>query len=755
MDGETMQKSFDDILNGKGDHKKDFEITTEEARKFKAAMADPEFQSMLRDYMEEMQDPKYRAEQEEYICELEGRNEVPEGKETVHPAPGFVIKTKFTKGSADAVPEKLFVNVVTSDKLGKPYSKASSARPGGEAWSLPVAVGPPRIEMDKAGRQTTAVDVCYHPEALVRAQRLDAFRDLVALSSLERVEDVFLRSKQQKITVDKNYRILKGVKYKSGNCSILMVAKADINRTSESESAVPAPGSGSRSGATTNTRGNGNANAPKGGSAVPRSAAAESKAAARGSREDTTGEASSEQPLPPGLKRGSGGTTYKLVESGAFDIADHTSDRVKQRPMPQTIVATVTLPANAEPTRKLDLLVSTRRLTIGVLGDPEGSSPRYLDVSLPYDVEDDSKCSAVRDKTGVLKITMPVKPPVPPAPAPKPPAAPASSVPSGDGGGGGGDDDGEAADDGAIEEHKGGLSTEGTGESDRTDNAESKGASSDTALQRKPDHSRWVADAPESEALDKPWEALPGGQEKGAISTLPPPPPRAQAEADAEARSRGIAEREEKELEEQLGEDKDKDFVPCDRFIKKVRGYEFKTGLKGCGYYRDDKNTKVPVVAWNETVKTMCGVVEVPDIVDDSVHFVVAGNKMVLSFDAEAPGETAGCLERYRTEMVLPGGVAADKCSHDTAADNLVVKLAKAPECEWGSSPTPTKAAQVASAIDKIVAGGAGVASAPASPAREDERAESASAPGYEGTAVPAPALSPEDIMDTIAYQLD
>ena len=29
MDGETMQKSFDDILNGKGGHKKDFEITPE------------------------------------------------------------------------------------------------------------------------------------------------------------------------------------------------------------------------------------------------------------------------------------------------------------------------------------------------------------------------------------------------------------------------------------------------------------------------------------------------------------------------------------------------------------------------------------------------------------------------------------------------------------------------------------------------------------------------------------------------------
>lgn len=33
----------------------------QEATKFKGAMADPEFQAMLRDYMEEIQDPANRA----------------------------------------------------------------------------------------------------------------------------------------------------------------------------------------------------------------------------------------------------------------------------------------------------------------------------------------------------------------------------------------------------------------------------------------------------------------------------------------------------------------------------------------------------------------------------------------------------------------------------------------------------------------------------------------------------------------------
>lgn len=63
-----------------------------------------------------------------------------------------------------------------------------------------------RLAFLSGGGNTTTFDVCYHPETLVRAQRLDAFRDLVALSSLERVEDAFLRGTKQKITTDKSER---------------------------------------------------------------------------------------------------------------------------------------------------------------------------------------------------------------------------------------------------------------------------------------------------------------------------------------------------------------------------------------------------------------------------------------------------------------------------------------------------------------------------------------------------------------------
>lgn len=46
-------------------------------------------------------------EQEKYITELENQNRVPEGKEVIHPSPGFVIKTKYARNAKDDRREKV------------------------------------------------------------------------------------------------------------------------------------------------------------------------------------------------------------------------------------------------------------------------------------------------------------------------------------------------------------------------------------------------------------------------------------------------------------------------------------------------------------------------------------------------------------------------------------------------------------------------------------------------------------------------
>ncbi|CBJ29400.1 expressed unknown protein [Ectocarpus siliculosus] len=381
----------------------------------------------------------------------------------------------------------------------------------------------------------------------------------------------------------------------------------------------------------------------------------------------------------------------------------------------------------------------------------------------------------------------------------------------------------------------------------------------DTTNNRKPDHSRWVEEAPQSEVLQKPWEALPAPpEEQGDARSLLPTPPlppqpapplppgaaetpgvvsqqqheeeeeeeeekegqqeqqqeqgqeqgqqekegketeqqqeqqqqegeeqqqqqqqeekkeeqqqqqqhgeaeQQQHEEEAEKqqqrrRQQQKEEQEENDLEAQLAEDKDKLFIQSERFIRKVDGYEFKTGAKGCGYYRDDSRKKVPPISWNENIKTVCGVVDVPNIVDASVYYGFAENRMVLSFDAETPGQSDGGdarVDRYRTELVLAGGVAANKCSHDTAEDNLVLKMVKAPEHEWGSNPTPTKATEVARKIDDLL----GIAAAAAAGPRETEavarggvQEQGPPAPGYEGS----PPAQTDVLRNSLAYEIE
>lgn len=59
----------------------------------------------------------------------------------------------------------------------------------------------------------------------------------------------------------------------------------------------------------------------------------------------------------------------------------------------------------------------------------------------------------------------------------------------------------------------------------------------------------------------------------------------------------------------------------------------------------------------------MSGIVDVPNVEDSTIRYAFQGNTMTLSFDARV-GRDKGSkakIERYRTELVLAGGVNAAK----------------------------------------------------------------------------------------------
>ena len=126
--------------------------------------------------------PKYREETEAYITQLEKDEQVPEGKELVHPKAAFVVKTRLIGADGDAAAaaaaakkkgeeggkegDKIFVNMVMSEKIAEPHATPAQ---GGQQWNVPVSLGPKRFEKDKVG--VGARDVHWSLERQGRSER--------------------------------------------------------------------------------------------------------------------------------------------------------------------------------------------------------------------------------------------------------------------------------------------------------------------------------------------------------------------------------------------------------------------------------------------------------------------------------------------------------------------------------------------------------------------------------------------------------
>ena len=104
--------------------------------------------------------------------------QVPAGKELVRPEACFVVKSYVTAdaSAADGKGEKIFVNVVQSDKIAKPTSVPQK---DGVQMSLPLSMGPKRLEKDKGGEALVPTfDACFHPDALALVRGNNARKEV-------------------------------------------------------------------------------------------------------------------------------------------------------------------------------------------------------------------------------------------------------------------------------------------------------------------------------------------------------------------------------------------------------------------------------------------------------------------------------------------------------------------------------------------------------------------------------------------------
>ncbi|CAK5210232.1 unnamed protein product [Aphanomyces euteiches] len=352
------------------ERKEKFDMTEKEQQSFLKAMKDPEFRSLLNEYMQEISDPQHRAEQEMYLRQLENENKVPTDKQLVLPKPGFVVKTKYKQ-------KKMFINICSSDKMQPPSSTriaATTSTAAGTSWNLPYCVGPQRMEQDKGGQAVMTFDVCHHPQTLSRGMESAAFLKMLVNTSIDGVDKALLQLDPSAEKVAREYHILKGVVYKSGNPITMCISKPRETLASNATESQQPPSTTTKKPLIEEI------------TSMP----TEPKAA--------------EQERPPVLRK----ISHQIVERGRFDLADHVESREAAPFRPRELVVKMPFPTHSS-AAGIDLDVSSSEIKVTA----KGYEP--FELKLPYPVIE-SKGKAKFDKASkTLVVTLPVEPlPVPP-----------------------------------------------------------------------------------------------------------------------------------------------------------------------------------------------------------------------------------------------------------------------------------------------------------------------------------------------------
>lgn len=128
------------------------------------------------------------------------KEQAPKGIQ-IQPLQGFSYKTKREDGS------KVFINIVTHEKLQKPATKKKLDAEGNEVEGLniPMSVGAAHIEVDKKGVPSTAYDIVVHPDVLVDMEDdvTGKFREFLCQLGIQCLEQKY---KEQ---LDKRYKLPK------------------------------------------------------------------------------------------------------------------------------------------------------------------------------------------------------------------------------------------------------------------------------------------------------------------------------------------------------------------------------------------------------------------------------------------------------------------------------------------------------------------------------------------------------------------
>lgn len=354
------------------------ELTQDELKNLTSAMKKPEFRSLLNDYLEEISDPKNKAEYEAYLEQMETSGELPPGRVLLKPQAHSCIKTHGKGEHGRSF--KIFLNLCMTDKLPQPTQERKAE---GSTWHLPYAVGAPRHDQDGRGKPCITFDCAFHPQAFQLGDSSSKFKQLMCETAISGANQL-LKKQGEKASAD--YKLLKNKRCKGTTPGSILAAQASLERPDQ---------------------------APKPSQERTYSLAEEGPklyrdlmaAQLKDKPKDSFVEVPQEEEVEEVEERGEGVKTpkYKLVHSSPIGYADCIDTREKAYKRPTELRLEVQVPfLDKLSDASIDL---QPRLVIFTLKDTY-----YLEVRLPYEVEE-AKASAKFDRRRkLLAVTLPTLP---------------------------------------------------------------------------------------------------------------------------------------------------------------------------------------------------------------------------------------------------------------------------------------------------------------------------------------------------------
>lgn len=191
----------------------DLNVTQSEIQAIAKALEKEEFRKLFAEYAEEISNPENKKKYEEEITLLEQERGM--NVQFIHPEPGYVMKT------TENGEKKAFINVCKNKLIGQPSSR-KEAKPDGKmglGWSIPHSFTPPREDTDKNGIKCTVYDVVVHPDTYRMAETNNRFQTVVNDIALDGIE------KQFGIKLDRKNVTFPKLKYKGTPTATIIRSK--------------------------------------------------------------------------------------------------------------------------------------------------------------------------------------------------------------------------------------------------------------------------------------------------------------------------------------------------------------------------------------------------------------------------------------------------------------------------------------------------------------------------------------------------